>query len=155
MRVNPEDLVDQFVLAQVDVRNGNRRQERLEHASGADMVSREERPAAQTQVLADVGWVGVSHDTRRFSERLRVIGDSLRGTAGLPTGTPLHRTGHQRLDDLRSRVGVEFVQHAAHERTQLRRGHRLEGAIDVRIFRGNTKSPTATSNSDGIPRSHA
>ena len=69
MRVNREDLVNQFVLAQVDVRDGNRRQERLEHASGADMVSCEERPAAQTQVLADVGRVGVSHDTRRFSER--------------------------------------------------------------------------------------
>jgi hypothetical protein len=25
MRVNPEDLVNQFVLAQVDVRDGNRR----------------------------------------------------------------------------------------------------------------------------------
>ena len=115
MRVNPEDLVDQFVLAQVDVGNGNRWQKRLEHASGADVVSCEERPAAQTQVLADVRRVGVSHDTRRFSERLRVIGDSLRGRAGLPTGMPLHRTGHQRLDDLRSRVRIEPIQHAAHE----------------------------------------
>ena len=59
---------DQFVLPQVDVRNGNRWQERLEHPSGADMVSCEERPAAQTQVFADVRRVGVSHDTRRFSE---------------------------------------------------------------------------------------
>jgi len=45
---DPKDLVDQFVLAQVDVHDSNRRQERLEDASGAGMVAGEERLAAQT-----------------------------------------------------------------------------------------------------------
>ncbi|MDO8794845.1 MAG: hypothetical protein Q7J25_09520 [Vicinamibacterales bacterium] len=67
-------------------------------------------------MLADVGRVGVSLDSRRFRERLRVIDDSLSGTTGLPTGVALHRSGQQLFDDSRSRVGSEPVQHAAHER---------------------------------------
>jgi hypothetical protein len=39
MGVNPEDLVHQFVLAQIDVHDSNPRQERLEDVSGAGMVS--------------------------------------------------------------------------------------------------------------------
>ena len=113
---DPKDLVDQFVLAQIDVRDGDWRQKRLEDASGGRMVSGEECLAAQTQVLADVGRVGISHDTGSFGERSRVINYSLRGTAGFPPGAALHRTGHQLVDDRRSRVGSDLVQHAAHER---------------------------------------
>jgi len=116
VRVDTEHLVDELVLAEINVRDGDRQQKRLENASGRGMIAGEERFAAQAQVLGDVGRVGVSHDSRRFSERLRVIDDSLSGTAGLPTGAALHRTGDERIANRRSRVGAEFIQHAAHER---------------------------------------
>ncbi len=150
VRIDTEHLLNKLVLTQIDVCDGNRRQEGLKDGSGARVVAGKEGLAAQTQVLADVGRVGVSHDSRCVSERLRVIDDSLRWSVGAPTGAALHRTGHECIADRRSRVGVEFVQHAAHERAQLRRGHRLERAAEVRVLRGNARSPTATSSSHGI-----
>jgi len=67
-------------------------------------------------VFADVDRVGVSHDARRFCERLRVTDDPLSGATGLPTGAALHRTGDERIDNRRSRIGIELIQYAAHER---------------------------------------
>lgn len=133
VRIDAENLLNKLVLTQVDVSDGNRRQEGLEDGAGARMVSREKGLGAQTQVFADVFRVGVPHVSRSIRERPGVINDSLRRTVGLPTGVALRRADHHRVDDLGSSVVIQPVQHTADECSKLWCGHGLEGPVEIQV----------------------
>jgi hypothetical protein len=68
-RVDSQHLLDELVLAEIDVGAGNRRQDRFEDGPGARLSAREEGFRGPTEMLGHVVRICVADVARRVRER--------------------------------------------------------------------------------------
>ena len=121
--------------------DGDRRQDRLEDDSGARMVAGVKGLRGSTEMVGHVFGIGMAHSVRGFCKRLRLVDDALRWAAGPPARRGLRGTDDERIDDVSLHVRVEPIEYGVHRRAQFRRAHRLQRAVDLRVFGGRATSP--------------
>jgi hypothetical protein len=115
----PEHLLDELVLAEVDVDAGNRRQDRFEDGPGARMIAREKGFRSPTEMLGHVARICIADVARGVRERLGLLHDPLGRTCRLPTRRGLGSSRDQRVDYRGPYVLIEIIQNGAHGCPQL------------------------------------
>ena len=146
VNVDTQNIVNQLVLAEIDGRGGYGDQKCLEYGSSTCVIASQKGLGGQSQMFTHVVRIGVPHLLSGVRERPGIVNDSGRRTIRLPAGVAPGCTGHQRVDHPSSLLGLEFVQHAAHECAQLRSRHGLEGPDGDRC---RPIEQTAFQNADG------
>ena len=149
-RVDSKHLLDELVLAEIDVDAGNRRQDCFENGSGARVIAREEGFRGPTEMLGHVVRICVADVARRFGERLGPLHDPLRGTCGPPARGGLGGSRDQRVDDRGPYVLIELFQDGAHGCTQLWRAHGVQRSVDLGVFRRHAMSPVAKTSHNAL-----
>lgn len=134
LRVDTQHLLDELVLAEVDVHIGDGWQNRLEDGPRAGVVAGEERLRRPPEMLRHIVRVRLADASRRLGERLRVRDDAWGWTCGLPAGRASGRLREEPVDQRGSDVLVDIVEYAAHDRAELRRTEGIERLLDLDAF---------------------
>jgi len=119
VNVDTQNIVNQLVLAKINVHGGYREQEGLEDGSSTCVVASQKSLRGQAQVFTHVAGFRVPDTSRSVRERLGVGDNSGRRTTRLPASVAPHCTGHQGVDNANSLIVPQFIQRGAHERAQL------------------------------------